>query len=189
MSVVTTFPISLSSNQQSTDSIGLLDPVMQIYIFCAIGVLLSVVLFTTILIATVLLLKLLDRNSVSCSTGKTNPEFGISRNKINESVWKKHQVINERIITKNTRAKPKSQRKSKQEIDTLCKRKTEKLYLIFIKNLAVNLKYEPLFDDMKALKCFFVSFCFFVYHCVKCVRMRVFSDLFFPRFCATLHKK
>ena len=131
--------------------------------FSAIGVCLSV-LFTTILTLTVLLLKTLGEESNSSNTGNTTFNYGIISNKINESV-QKSAVINERIIAENTRAKPKAQRKSTQELLILCKRRIDKLFLNFTKDLAVKLKYEPLFDDMKTLKCFFVSFHLF-YICI-----------------------
>lgn len=112
----------------------------------------------------VLLLKTLGEESNSSNTGNTTFNYGIISNKVNESV-QKSAVINERIIAENTRAKPKAQRKSTQELLILCKRKIDKLFLNFTKDLAVKLKYEPLFDDMKTLKCFFVSFHLF-YICI-----------------------
>ena len=63
----------------------------------------------------------------------------------------------------------------KQDIE--CKKGADKRFQIFVKNLVIDLTYDPLFDDIKNLRCAFVSTSHFCW-----VFLFLFLSFFYMRF-------
>lgn len=69
----------------------------------------------------------------------------------------KYYTEREQIRIENVNKNIKGQEKSKNELHILCQNETDKLFEKLFEDLSMSPKYEPLFDNIKFLKCFFVS--------------------------------
>ena len=69
----------------------------------------------------------------------------------------KYYIERKQIRIENVNKNIKGQEKSKNELHILCQNETDKLFEKLFEDLSMSPKYEPLFDNIKFLKCFFVS--------------------------------
>lgn len=108
--------------------------------------------FIIIVSVTAGLLKGFDENSRPGSC-----ENSTSRNRNMNKNLKKHNIERVQIRTEKINKNIKGQRKSKYELHKLWQNETDKLFEKLFEDLSMSPKYEPLFDDIRFLKCFFVS--------------------------------
>ena len=108
--------------------------------------------FIIILCVTAALLKAFDGYSRPGSCGNST----VSNGNMNKSL-QKHYIEREQIKTEKVYKNIKGQKKSKNELHELCQKETDKLFEKLFEDLSMSPKYEPLFEDIRFLKCFFVS--------------------------------
>ena len=128
-----------------------------------------VLLLAIILTVTAGLLGAFKGKAASNSITKTNSENGSVGGIIYKTIAKNYEVVHKHIKVGMPKLniqgqKKKNDNKSKASIEGLkmkqdieCKQGADKRFEIFVENLVIDLKYDPLFDDIKSLRCAFVS--------------------------------
>ena len=147
--------------------------------FSNIGLLL-ILLLPIILTVSAGLLGAFKGKAASNSIKNTNSENGTANGIIYKIIRNNFKVVRKHIKAGTTKLNTRGQKKSKDiknkgnieglkmKQDLECKQGADKLFEIFVKNLVIDLTYDRLFDDIKNLRCVFVStfhfcYCFFLH--------------------------
>ena len=148
-----------------------------------------ILLLPTILTVTAGSLGAFKAKVASNSIENTNSENGSINGIIDKTKRKNYEVILKHINVGMTKLNPQDQKKkndskSKGDIEGLkmkqnieWKKGADKRFQIFVKNLVIDLIYDPLFDDIKNLRCAFVSASHFCW-----VFLFLFLSFFYMRF-------